>query len=214
MLNLTIKARLFLIMGVLAFLTFAVQGGASLALRDMTAGMQAIYNDRIVPLRDLKQIADAYAVFIVDATHKMRSGTFTSTQGHESVVAASKLIAERWSAYKNTTLTSEEAALVAIAQERMDKADAAIAKLQGIMSSNDRAALASFAETEMYPVIDPISETISQLVDLQLRVASEVHAEKEAIAHCFRALSRPEVADQRLLDFQEGRFAAGYDGRA
>lgn len=164
--NISIKARLFLILGVLAAIIFAVQAGGSYATHSMTEGMQTIYNDRVVPLRDLKQIADAYAVAVVDATHKMRAGTFSLAQGDASAESAAKTIAERWAAYKATTLTPEEAALVEEAQGRMTKADAAIVKLRGIIKAQDQAGLVAFAEHEMYPVIDPISESISKLVDL------------------------------------------------
>ncbi|NEO26827.1 MAG: hypothetical protein F6K03_08000 [Kamptonema sp. SIO4C4] len=36
----------------------------------MNRQIQTIYDDRVVPLRQLKIVSDAYAVSIVDATHK------------------------------------------------------------------------------------------------------------------------------------------------
>lgn len=37
-------------------------------------GLRTVYEDRVVPLRDLKVIADLYAVNIVDMAHKVRNG--------------------------------------------------------------------------------------------------------------------------------------------
>lgn len=37
----------------------------------------SVYNDRVVPLKQLKEISDAYAVNIVDCSHKVRNGNIT-----------------------------------------------------------------------------------------------------------------------------------------
>lgn len=179
--NLTIKARLFLILGMLAFISFAVQAAGYYAMHQMTAGLQTIYSDRVVPLSDLKAIADAYAVNIVDTVHKTRAGTLSWQQSAESVETAAKQIHDNWQAYSATQLTAEESALANEAQGRMSKADAAVAQLAEIIRMQDRVRLVDFAEHDMYPVIDPISETISKLVSLQLRVAAEVFAEQQAL---------------------------------
>ncbi len=181
--NLTIKARLFLILGILAVVTVSVQGAGYYAIGQMTRGMETIYNDRVVPLRDLKIVADAYAVNIVDAAHKTRAGIFSWAEGTQSVELASKTIHDAWNKYISTTLTEDEAKLVAEAATRMTKADAAVAELLTLMKAQDMAALVTFAEKDMYPVIDPISETVSKLVELQLQVAAQVFEEKEALKH-------------------------------
>lgn len=43
--------------------------------------MASVYNDRVVPLKDLKQIADMYAVNVVDTAHKVRNGNLDWQQG-------------------------------------------------------------------------------------------------------------------------------------
>lgn len=52
--------------------------------------LETVYKDRVVPMRDLKKIADLYAVNIVDTSHKVRAGTLEATQGLANVEAAEK----------------------------------------------------------------------------------------------------------------------------
>lgn len=168
--------------GLLVATTLFVQGGGYYAIREMTGGMRTIYDDRVVPMKDLKMVADAYAVNIVDTVHKLRAGTLSWDEADKRVAAARQIIAEHWQKYSSTTLTEEEVVLAAKAQSGMEKANTQVDTLQQIMASHDHDRLVGFAEHELYPVIDPISEAVSDLVDLQLRVASEVYAEKGSLA--------------------------------
>ncbi len=72
---------------------------------------QSIVADRVIPMEQLKVIADAYAVDIVDAVHKVRSGAFSFAQGQKSVDAAMGKIDRKWSDYMATYLTPEKRAL-------------------------------------------------------------------------------------------------------
>jgi hypothetical protein len=46
--------------------------------------------------------------------------------------------------------------------------------------SRDDLGVEQFAETELYPAIDPVSDRISALIDLQVRVAGEAFAANTA----------------------------------
>ncbi|MFD1034187.1 HAMP domain-containing protein [Sphingomonas hankookensis] len=42
-------------------------------MQALTGSMTAIYDDRIVPLKQLKQVSDAYGLNVVDTTHQLRA---------------------------------------------------------------------------------------------------------------------------------------------
>lgn len=63
---------------------------SSVAHRDMNE----MYRDRVVPVRDLKIIADMYAVNIVDTAHKVRNGNSSWQAGLASVLEAQSRIAK------------------------------------------------------------------------------------------------------------------------
>ncbi|MBL8669189.1 MAG: MCP four helix bundle domain-containing protein [Alphaproteobacteria bacterium] len=174
-------ARLGVLVGTLLVLLVAVGGASLLGLRRTAQGLETVYLDRVVPLRDLKEIADAYAVAIVDTAHKVRARTMSAADGSASVSAAAATIRSKTDAYRATRLVDRERTLVADLAPLMLKADEAVSDLLEILQRNDWAALVEFAERRMYPAIDPVSEKIGQLVELQLDVAKEEFERAEAL---------------------------------
>ncbi|OYU46861.1 MAG: chemotaxis protein [Rhizobiales bacterium PAR1] len=173
----TIRARLFLSLSLLVAALFAASVSGYYALSQSSEKTRTIVEDRVVPLAQLKKVADAYAVDIVDAAHKMRSGALTWEQGAKSIEGALKTIDAQWAAYLATTLTPEEALIAQKVKSVMALAQSPIGKLQGLVAKRDIAALDTFATQTLYPSIDPISEPLSELIELQVRVAREDFAE-------------------------------------
>lgn len=141
----------------------------------------SIVTDRVLPMEQLKVIADRYAVNIVDTVHKVRSGALGFAEGSASVEAALRDIDQSWNAYMATYLTTEEKAMAeSFAKDRL-QADAKVKVLLGLLASKDQAALATFADTELYPTIDPLGGDVGALIDLQIRVSKEKLAEGQAL---------------------------------
>ncbi len=141
----------------------------------INAGVDSIYRDRVVPLQDLKIIADDYAVKVIDAVNKANAGRKTAEEALSDVREASKQIAAKWQDYMATQLTEEEARLAEEAQVLFEDADRAIASVSSAlarMSGNVQGQLDSY-DGPLYDQIDPISDKISELISLQLRVAAE-----------------------------------------
>ncbi len=138
-------------------------------------GVESIYEDRVVPLEDLKSIADDYAVLVIGAVNKANAGRLTAEEALKSVIEAEKGIGETWQKFTATHLTDEEARLVDEAESLFVDANRAIADaiqfLQG-HSGNVEGQLNDY-DGPLYDQIGPISSKITELVDLQLRVAGE-----------------------------------------
>jgi len=147
----------------------------------MAADMVSINDDRVVPLQQLKLVADAYAVNVVDTTHKLRSGTVSWDQAQASVSDAKEVIADNWGAYLGTFMTSDEKVLVENAQKSMATADSGVAILDDILARRDLQALERFATTELYPAIDPTSGAISELASYQLTAANDLRTNSSAL---------------------------------
>src|SRR5688572_11078369 len=82
----------------------AIGGAGYYGMSSMTGSMESIYDDRVVPLQQLKIVADSYAVSIVDTTHKLRAGNVNFDEAIKSVDKATDSINEQWSAYLSTKL--------------------------------------------------------------------------------------------------------------
>lgn len=182
----TIAQRIFAICGLVTagMLLVGLLGLASVGTSDDR--LQTVYADRVVPLKQLKEVADAYAVSIVDLSHKTRDGAESFESALVKVEQAQSLIADRWKAYTATFLTDDEKTLVAQAAGLMQQGDKVTSQLKEILRSKDKTALAIFAAKDLYPAIDPISDKLAELVNLQLSVAQSEVEQAHADAVTFR----------------------------
>ncbi|WP_286237641.1 HAMP domain-containing methyl-accepting chemotaxis protein [Neptuniibacter halophilus] len=185
--KLSIRSKLILI-SVLPVIGIIIIIMTSLAkLGDANQGVNRIYEDRVVPLEDLKIIADDYAVFVIDALNKANAGIMTGSEALDGIQSARKEIDEKWQKYMATTLTPEEAQLADEAETLFKAANEALDNLQKTIEvslqhskGGDLSGMLRRFIAPSYAAIDPISEKISELISLQLRVAAE---EREQIRH-------------------------------
>ncbi|MDO9056031.1 MAG: MCP four helix bundle domain-containing protein, partial [Sulfuricurvum sp.] len=174
--NLATRSKLTL-MTAIALIALVIIGLVGiLKLSEVNKGLETVYNDRVVPLNQLKAIADAYAVNIVDTTHKTRNGNIGFNDCSKSINDAKGIVDKNWKAYMATELTPEEAELAKETEATMAKGDQITAKILKACEMQDAALVSQISVQELYPMIDPIGEKVSALMELQLRVAK---AEKD-----------------------------------
>lgn len=173
--RMTIKKLLAGVLGGLAMMIVVSNIINLLALGRADQGLGTVYVDRVVPLQQLKSISDDYAVYIVDASHKVRNGNMSWSEGRDAIVAAETRITDVWKAYMATYLTPEEIELAEQAQSAMNIADQSVKKLIGIMERQQMNALEEFIAGQLYQTIDPVTGAITELTALQVRVAGEVY---------------------------------------
>jgi methyl-accepting chemotaxis protein len=178
--NLKVATRLILLAGVLILFMVLIGGLGIVGMRAANNGLHTVYSDRVVPLRDLKVIADSYAVKIVDISHKVNISTLSWDEGVRSLARAEASIDESWEHYTQTLLVGNEQRLVDEVKPLKDRAREATSQLRRIFDNKDEQALGAFIRDELYQVIDPVSEAFSRLVDVQLDAAKEVYAQTEA----------------------------------
>ncbi len=140
-------------------------------LKDANDGLNRVYNDRVVPLKQLKVIADAYAVNIVDTTHQTRNGNFDTNKCISNIDEAKNLITTNWESYLSTKLTVEEERLANEVKTLMKDGNQVTVKIKEACQKNDLELISKITIEELYPKIDPIGEKISELITLQLDVA-------------------------------------------
>lgn len=155
-----------------------------IGLQGMKAGdnaLDTVYNDRVVPLRDLKVISDMYAVNIVDTAHKARNGSLSYTEALQNIDTAVSTIKKKWHDYLSTFLVDEEKAIVAQIEPLMVIADRETARLRTILETGKTDHLTEFAAKHLYPAFDPVTDKFSALVELQLKVAKEIYDENQTL---------------------------------
>lgn len=127
------------------------------------------YNDRILPLTQLKIVSDMYAVNIVDTAHKVSLNSISFERGVESLNTARKHSDEAWDAYSATSLTPEEKTIVTHINGIETQAHSVIEQLKTAMLNKDMDSVNRIRTTLLYSSIDPITDNIGKLMDIQLK---------------------------------------------
>lgn len=178
-----IRTKLIALISImLLFLALIGYYGIS-SLNKVDSNMDSMYADRVKPLEQLKAVSDAYAVYIVDATHKVRNGNFKWDETKNSVMQARNTVHEKWNAYLITKIEGKELELVNEAKKFMLVANNAVDELEQIIKNEDPQALEAFVKNTLYQSIDPLTGKISELIDLQLQIANQLNTESEGINH-------------------------------
>ena len=75
--NLTVRARILILVAIMSISLLATGIIGLTGMGASNDGLATVYNDRVVPLKQLKTIADAYAVSVIDAVNKTNAGLLT-----------------------------------------------------------------------------------------------------------------------------------------
>jgi diguanylate cyclase (GGDEF)-like protein len=181
--GLPVRTRLLLLTGVLmALLALSALAGVGL-LYNAQQTFKTVLDDRVVPLRQLKTVSDAFAVTAVDQIHKARDGAVPMSQAYLEIDRALVAARSNWQAYLATYMTPREQELLQVVQRRWPAAQRVVQRAQVLLASSDRAALAELAAVDLYPAVDPLSDALERLSDLQETVTVAAFAASETRFH-------------------------------
>lgn len=169
----SIKLKIYALIGILFIVSVLVGSLGLYSLKKTFNGMETVFKDRVIPLKGLKEVSDLYAINIVDTTHKLRNGNIDWEKAKSNINDANKKISEDWKAYTSTYLTEEEKLLVSDTETKFIKANKGVSKLLSIIDAKNVEELATFSANQLYPSIDPVTDSISKIVDLQLTVSEK-----------------------------------------
>ncbi|RHX88803.1 methyl-accepting chemotaxis protein [Leptospira stimsonii] len=177
--RLGIRKKLMLLFGSVLIPIAILVGLALLNTKDRIKDIETIYEDRVIPLKQLKKISDLYAIHIVDCVHKVRSGAFTPEEGVVNLDKASSGIQKEWSAYNSTHLVSEEIEIIQELNPLFSASNAAVEEARALMLAKDFVSLGDFAEHRLYEKIDPVTEKIEDLIQVQLKITDKIYSKAE-----------------------------------
>lgn len=181
--NLKVAQRFLVLAGVFLVGMALIVVSGFVGMRAAVNGLNTVYEDRVVALRQLKIIADMYAVNIVDTAHKARNGNLGYADALKNVNEAEARLSKTWQEYQATSLTGDEVRLVSEIKPLMQATETPVAHLKELLSRGDADGLAKFTATELYPAIDPISGKFSDLTDVQLKAAKEEYEHASGLYH-------------------------------
>lgn len=138
-----------------------------------------MYENRVLPLTQLKEVVDAYAVDVVDLAHKSYHGNITFKEALERLEIAAVVIPENWNAYEGDhILDPGELLLIDRAEVLRESAHRTFSKIIRVIkkgkSDETLLELRNIIRNDLYQTIDPYSTIITELINYQLKKADEI----------------------------------------
>jgi two-component system, NarL family, sensor histidine kinase EvgS len=159
------------LLGLFSLMVFAFAGVLLLdewERQKNTAALEQLKDDSLSSLRRIKAVSDAYGLDIVDTTFRVRNYLISWEEGIQVLDSANLRIKEHWKALLLTQKNTEQAVLMEQITQAKVNSDKAAEHLRDLLLKRDIVALANFADTELYPAIDPVTTRLKLLSDLEL----------------------------------------------
>lgn len=167
----TIRAKLLVSISLLSTAIFVVSAFAFYAMDAEAKIAKSIVADRLRPMEQLKDIADSYAVTIIDTAHKVGAGAMSATDGSLKIEQASNTIDAKWATYISGDLTDEEQSLADEVSRARTIADNKVQLLLAGLDTAPSREFSAFIDLQLFPAIDQVGTNISRLIKLQIRTA-------------------------------------------
>ena len=173
--SISVKQRMILLVTVPILVLIGTILLSLTVMQRLVAKVDTLYDDRVVPLKQIKEVSDNYAVNVVDLLHKYRAGTLEASMTLKQIKEATEQADKNWQAYLSTYLTPEEQRLVNESKRLLQPILPLIEKYRKQVASgelrqmDDRTFIA-----ELYGNFDPLSSSLKDLIDLQLRESARL----------------------------------------
>jgi two-component system, NarL family, sensor histidine kinase EvgS len=183
--TLSIRQQLLGLFGLMLVASIGVMALDEWERRSTSAALSQLKDESLSSLRRIKAVSDAYGLDYVDTTFRVRNHLMSWPEGVQVIDDARQRIDAHWATLAKAPQSAEQAELIAQINGAKVRADRAAMTLRGILQRRDLGQLARFADTELYPAIDPVTTRLKYFSDLQLieadrRVQASVKRARDA----------------------------------
>jgi methyl-accepting chemotaxis protein len=174
--NMKVALRLAILAGTLVALMLIIGIMGIAGMRAANLGMQTVYNDRVIPLQQLKQVVDGYNQVLVINTQQVLRGIISPLDAQKSGDEELAKVNKVWEAYLATYLIEAEKHEIEQLIPILKNAENVTANLQRLYAGKDLVALGEYVKAEIYPVYNPLRKGFDKLYQIQLDVAAQEYA--------------------------------------
>lgn len=176
--NLTVKARLFCLIGLMSLLAILLSVGGLYGMKQANDGLQTVYLNRTIPLADLGEIErrllhNRTALVTIFAFPEEMQGQ------HKKIEENVDAIINIWEAYMATSLTPEEKVLTEKFLAAQKPFAAALRKTVSMQKQGNIEEGKKFYFETVRSLFKPISESVDELIELQKEVAKQEYETAE-----------------------------------
>lgn len=181
--NLSIRAKLWLLVGSLLVLTVGMTAGL---LQQLNAGNQQlanIYNNRVLPMQQLKLISDGYGIKLVEITNKVYNQQILPESGKDELTQIKTDAQSAWQSYRQNTFSEEEQVLADRVGTLIEAITPRIDDVLRLFDTQDHDSLGSFIEYRLFPSVSPLAANLQQLSVMQEQLALIAYQDAQAALH-------------------------------
>lgn len=188
MIKLSLVARLVILLGVPLATIIMLVVFALNAFSIINQGVGRIYDDRVIPLAQLKEVSDGYTS-IINSINKADNGLILPNEAFDEIKVSQQLIADKWQEYTSGQLNANEREIVEFTNTLFGDADQIVTEAQEILAEmGDSLQFDEYGDTlitdyngDLFEYVDPISEQVVALIELQLDIANKERAKAQEI---------------------------------
>jgi len=169
----TVRRQLLLLFGVMLVAAGCVLALDALYQRNHEATLNSLYDNALGGQSQVKALNDAYGIDIIGITFKVRNGLMTFDQGLAAVEGAQKRIGQAFAALESESMPPRQHELLVAIQQERTPADEAITALREQLAAHSIDGLGHFADTRLFPALDPLLSDLGLMADLKILDAQE-----------------------------------------
>jgi methyl-accepting chemotaxis protein len=173
----SISTKLMLLQSLAFVAMIAISLGGFMGIETITAKINSVYADRVVPLDQIKKVSDTYTFTQRYVSNQLLAGKMSSAQAKTALEAALREANQNWEAYLATYLTEEEKGLVAAVDATWPPARTAYTRVETLVDTNNSEALANYLRVDLGNAIEPLQRSLSDLANYQQKEAARLTAE-------------------------------------
>ncbi len=172
--NAGIRWQLWALFGLLVVVALSVLAMVEQSQAQSRHALLSLQEDALDRMRRIEAVSDAYTVDVVDTAFRVRSGRMAWDRGVDAIDRARAVIDRNWAALAALDRGPiHQRQFEAVARDRRP-ADRAMAELRAILAAKDPERLERFADTRLYPAVDPLARQLRALSDTALAHADRV----------------------------------------
>jgi signal transduction histidine kinase/CheY-like chemotaxis protein/HPt (histidine-containing phosphotransfer) domain-containing protein len=179
----TVRRQLSLLFGVLLVAGASVIVLDEIYQRTHEATLTRLYDNALGGQSEVKALTDAYGIDAIGVTFKVRNGLMSWSAAVQSLDADRARIAQAIAALHAEELPPRQLEVMARIDHERASADAALGHLHALLEARDLPGLGRFADTELFPALDPLLGDLDLLSDLKILDAEQQLRDDSAHAH-------------------------------
>lgn len=172
--DLKISTRLTIGFATLVAMVAVVAAFGMFLAKSTNQTINTIYNDRLVPMGQLKSTLDMYTSNILDSANKVSLGLLDPKQGLTNVTAGIATSTEQWQAFTQAAQSRGDKQDLTNVNALMEKTKKPIAEFRASLDTGDMYKI-SLLIKDLDETISPLGKELNKLMDAQLAAVKVEH---------------------------------------